>query len=66
MKRLIKNSCYLLATILVIIISQTAAFAADVNTENGGLSSAQVAGGLSILLLAILIPTIKKERKSAN
>lgn len=67
MKKIIKIAGYLMATVLVFIMSQTTAFAADGNnTSNGSLSSAQVVGGLSILLLVILIPTIQRERKSAN
>ena len=66
MVKLLKASSYILATVVVFIMSQASALAANGSTENSSLSSAQVVGGVSILLLAILIPTIQKERKSAN
>lgn len=66
MTKLFKASSYTLATVVVFIMSQASALAANGSTENSSLSSAQVVGGVSILLLAILFPTIQKERKSAN
>ena len=66
MVKLLKASSYILATVVVFIMSQASALAANGSTENSSLSSAQVVGGVSLLLLAILFPTIQKERKSAN
>lgn len=66
MTKLFKASSYTLATVVVFIMSQASALAANGSTENSSLSSAQVVGGVSLLLLAILFPTIQKERKSAN
>jgi hypothetical protein len=65
MKKLLKISSYTLATIIAFVMSQGTVLAAGNATDNAGLSGGQVVGGLSILLLAILVPTIKKARKAA-
>ena len=65
MKKLFKISSYTLATMIAFVLSQGTVLAAGNATDNAGLSGGQVVGGLSILLLAILVPTIKKARKAA-
>jgi hypothetical protein len=65
MKKLLKISSYTLATIIAFVMSQGTVLAAGNATDNQGLSGGQVVGGLSILLLAILVPTIKKARNAA-
>lgn len=65
MKKLLKISSYTLATIIAFVMSQGTVLAAGNATDNAGLSGGQVVGGLSILLLAILVPTIKKARNAA-
>ena len=65
MKNLLKVTGYTLATALVMVASQASAFAAGTENNSGSLSAAQVVGGLSLLIGAILIPTIKKARKEA-
>jgi hypothetical protein len=65
MKNLIKVSSYILATVLVFVMSLASAFAAGNNGENGSsLTAGQVIGGLAVLLLVILIPTMKSARKA--
>jgi ethanolamine transporter EutH len=64
MKKLIKISSYALATVIAFVISLGSAFAAGNTPENASLNSGEVVGGISILLLAILLPTIQRERKA--
>jgi hypothetical protein len=64
MKKLLKVSSYILATVLAFVLSNVSAFAAG-NTENSSLTGAQVIGGLAILLLVILVPTMKSARKAS-
>jgi hypothetical protein len=63
MKKLLKVSSYILATVLAFVLSNVTAFAAD-NNSNGSLSGGQVIGGLAVLLLVILIPIMKSARKA--
>ncbi len=64
MKNVIKATSYTLATGLVMVLSQVSAFAADGTTNSSSLSAGQVIGGVSLLILAILVPTIKSARKA--
>jgi hypothetical protein len=65
MKNLIKVSSYILATVLVFVMSQASAFAADGNTTSGSsLSAGQVIGGLALLLAVILLPILKSVKKA--
>ena len=65
MKKLLNISGYTMATMIAFVLSQGTVLAAGNATDNAGLSGGEVVGGLSILLLAILVPTIKKARKAA-
>ena len=61
MKKLFKISCYMLATVLILLISQFSAFAAnDSSNKDSSLSGIQVIGGLALLLFIILLPLVKK------
>jgi hypothetical protein len=64
MKKLFKVSSYILATVLAFVLSNVSAFAAGNATENGSLSAGQVIGGVALLILVILIPTMKSARKA--
>ena len=64
MKKLIKVSSYTLATALVLVLSQTAAFAAGETTNSSTLSFGQVFGGIVLLVAAILLPSMKSFRKA--
>jgi hypothetical protein len=64
MKKLYKISSYILATVMVLLISQTSVFAADDSVNKGSsLSGMQVFGGLAVLLLVIFLPLVKKSKK---
>jgi len=65
MKKLLKVSSYILATVLAFVLSNVSAFAANNNTENSSLTGAQVVGGVALLLLVILVPTMKSARKAS-
>jgi len=65
MKKQFKISSYLLATALMIIMSQFTVFASGENSGNpSSLSALQVVGGLSLLLLVILVPLMKRSEKA--
>ena len=64
MKKFLKISSYILATVLAFVLSNVSAFAANNNNENSSLSGAQVIGGVAVLLLVILIPIMKSARKA--
>jgi hypothetical protein len=66
MKKLLKISSYILATVLVFVLSQVPAFAAGNNVSASSLTAGQVIGGLAVLLLVILIPIMKSSRKAIN
>ena len=60
MKKLQKISSYILATVMVLLVSQFAVFAAgDTVNNESSLSAFQVIGGLAILLLFILVPLMR-------
>jgi hypothetical protein len=64
MKKLIKMSGYILATMMVLLISQLSVFAADGSSNQGSsLTGAQVFGGFAVLVLVILLPLFKKSNK---
>jgi hypothetical protein len=64
MKKFIKTSSYILATLLVLLTTQFSVFAAGENQANGSsLSGIQVIGGLAILLLVIFLPLVKGAAK---
>jgi hypothetical protein len=66
MKKLLKVSSYILATVLVFVLSQVSAFAAGNNGNASSLTAGQVIGGFAVLLLVILIPIMKSSRKAIN
>jgi hypothetical protein len=67
MKRLQKISIYILTTVLVMLISQYPVFAADDNlNRDSSLSGVQVIGGFATLMLVILLPLLKKEKKKES
>jgi hypothetical protein len=65
MKKLFKVSGYILATVLMLIMSQFTVFASGENSNNpSSLSGLQVVGGLFVLLLVILIPLMKRQERA--
>lgn len=62
MKKLIKMSGYILATVMVLLVSQFSAFAAN-DSSVKSLSGMQVFGGFAVLVLVILLPLLKRENK---
>ena len=55
-------SGYILATVMVLLISLNTVFAAgDPSNQDSSLSGIQVIGGFAILMLVILLPLLKKE-----
>jgi hypothetical protein len=64
MKKLIKTSGYILATLMVLLVTQLSVFAAGENPgNNSSLSGIQVIGGLAVLLLVIFLPLVKSSAK---
>jgi len=64
MKKLQRISSYILATVMVLLVSQLAVFAAgDTVNNDSSLSGFQVIGGLAILLLFILVPLMRSAGK---
>jgi hypothetical protein len=64
MKKLIKRSGYILATLVLLLTTQFSVFAAGENTANSSsLSGIQVIGGLALLLLVIFLPLVKSAAK---
>jgi uncharacterized membrane protein YdjX (TVP38/TMEM64 family) len=64
MKKLIKTSGYMLATLMVLLVTQFSVLAAgDSAGNNSSLSGIQVIGGLAILLLVIFLPLVKGAAK---
>jgi hypothetical protein len=60
MKKLQKITSYILATIMVLLVSQFSVLAAGDNANNdSSLSAFQVIGGLAILLVFILVPLMR-------
>jgi len=60
MKKLQKISSYILATLMVLLVSQLSVFAAgDTANNETSLTAFQVIGGLAILLFFILVPLMK-------
>jgi hypothetical protein len=60
MKKLQKITSYILATVMILLVSQFSVFAAgDAATNGSSLSAFQVIGGLAILLLFILVPLMR-------
>ena len=60
MKKLQKISSYILATVMVLLVSQFSVFAAgDAANNDSSLSAFQVIGGLAILLFFILVPLMR-------
>jgi hypothetical protein len=67
MKKLLKISSYILATVMVFLISQFSVFAAgDAANNDSSLSGLQVVGGLAVLLLVILLPIMKASGKRVS
>jgi hypothetical protein len=64
MKKIIKTSSYILATLIVLLVTQFSILAAGENPGNSSsLSGIQVIGGLAILLLVIFLPLVKGAAK---
>jgi hypothetical protein len=64
MKKLSKISSYILAILMVLLISQVSVFAADDSlNKDSSLSGIQVVGGFALLIFVILLPLIKGVRK---
>ena len=64
MKKLQKISAYILATVMMLLISQYSVFAAsDPSNQGSSLSGIQVIGGFAVLLLVILLPLLKKQNR---
>jgi hypothetical protein len=60
MKKLQKISSYILATVMILLVSQLSVFAAgDTVNNESSLSAFQVIGGLVILLFFILVPLMR-------
>ena len=60
MKKMTKHFSYILIPALCLIIFQTPALAENGKPENGSLTLTQVLGGFFILILAIMLPLIKR------
>ncbi len=59
MKKLLKISSYILATFMVLLISQVSVFAADDSlNKDSSLSGIHLIGGFDLLTLVILLPSI--------
>jgi hypothetical protein len=64
MKKLIKFSGYILATVILFLTTQFSVFAAgDYSGKNDSLTPIQVVGGLALLLLVIFLPLMKTTTK---
>jgi hypothetical protein len=63
MKKLLKISSYILATIMVLLVTQGSVFAAGDASNSNSLSGGQVFGGFALLVLVILLPLIKGAKK---
>jgi len=64
MKKLFKISGYILATVMVLLVSQFSLFAAnDSSGKDSSLSGIQVFGGFALLLFVILLPLVKRSNK---
>ncbi len=64
MKKILKISGYVLATIMILLVSQFSVLAAnDPSSQESSLTGMQVIGGLAILLLVIILPLIKSAHK---
>ena len=58
MKSLVKS----VAALAIIVISSVCAFASTGATDTSSVSGLQVAGGLALLLAAIVLPAFKSEK----
>lgn len=67
MKKLQKIAGYILATIMVLLVSQFSVLAAGGDVHNdSSLSALQVIGGLVILLFFILVPLMRGAGRHIN
>lgn len=65
MKKLIKVTSYILATVIAFVLSDVTALAAGNTNENSSsLTGMQVIGGLALLLIVILVPMMKSSSNS--
>ncbi len=65
MKKLVKVAGFISATIVMLALSQSSAFAADrITNNNSSLSGMEVIGGLVILLAVIIFPIIKSKNEN--
>ena len=65
MKKLQKITSYILATVMVLLVSQFSVLAAGETANNdSSLSAFQVIGGLALLLFFILVPLMKGAGKT--
>jgi hypothetical protein len=64
MKKLFKISSYVLATLVMLLISQVSVFAADDSLNKASsLNGIQVIGGFALLVFVILLPLMKRAHK---
>jgi hypothetical protein len=64
MKNLQKLTSYILATVMVLLVSQFSVFAAGEPVSNSSsLTAGQIIGGLAVLLLVILVPIMSGGKK---
>lgn len=66
MKKISKSIRFMLATLLVVVISQ-ATVLAEGNSVAGtstGLSAGQITGAFALLIFAILVPLVRSSNKS--
>jgi hypothetical protein len=66
MKKFSKAIRFMLATLFVVVVSQVSVFAEsnDGSASTSGLSTAQITGAFALLVLAILLPLVKRSNKA--
>jgi uncharacterized protein YqgC (DUF456 family) len=66
MKNFVKAIRFMLATLLIVIVSQATVLAQsnDSSTASSGLSVGQIVGGFAVLLFVILVPLLKSHKAS--
>jgi hypothetical protein len=65
MKKFSKSIRFMLATLLVVVVSQASVFA-EGNSSAGsssGLSTGQIVGAFALMIFAILIPLVKTSNR---
>ena len=66
MKNFLKSIRFMIATLLLIVASQTSLLAegSGNQSQSSGLSAGQIIGGFAILLFVMLLPLVKTARKA--